>query len=293
MLSRLIGLIALAAALLAVATWVNQPHASASTPACGEYDALTGDYVVCAGSESQTEGSGSSTAGHSETDLNARVDPCPPMAMVPQPPTDSKIWLLYLPVGANPTDYVMRTQECRVDGLGPLITVVPATSTPPPDPQLVAREAIARLPVPLPEIHFGPDAGQLAVNVPVWLWVANPDPVSASATDRTVTVTATAQLGWVTWSMGEPGAADVTCTGPGVAPELGADLWRPPCGYTYRLRSLAERTAGAGTWPVTAEVTWQITWSANTGESGADRVTTSSMAPARIGEWRTVIVAGS
>jgi hypothetical protein len=128
--------------------------------------------------------------------------------------------------------------------------------------------------------------------VPVWLWVSNPEPVSASATDRTVTVTATATLASVNWSMGEPKSTDVTCQGAGKAPWPGVDLWAPPCGYTYRLRSLDERTNGTGAWPVTAAATWAITWSANTGESGSDSVTTRSMAPVRVGEWRTVIVAG-
>jgi hypothetical protein len=213
--------------------------------------------------------------------------------MDPQPPVDSPIWLLYLPPGVDPVDYVMLRQECRVDGLGPILTVVPVTNTPPPDPQLVAQQAIARLPIPLPHINFGPDAGQMAVNVPVWLWVSNPDTVTASATDRTVTVTATATLASVTWSMGEPGAVDVTCAGGGQAPRTGADLWAPPCGYTYRLRSLDSRTNGTGAWPVTAAATWAITWSANTGEAGTDSVTTRSMSPVRVGEWRTVIVAGS
>lgn len=212
--------------------------------------------------------------------------------MNPQPPPSSPVWLLYLPQGANPADYIMRTQECRVDGLGPLVTVVPASNTSPPDPQLVAQEAIAKLPIPLPRIDFGPNAEQVAVNVPVWLWVSNPEPVSASATDRTVTVTATATLASVNWSMGEPKSIDVTCQGGGEAPWAGADLWAPPCGYTYRLRSLDERTNGTGAWPVTAAATWAITWSANTGASGSDSVTTRSMAPVRVGEWRTVIVAG-
>ncbi len=292
MLSRLRYSVSIAVMLLAGATALNAPPASADTPACGGYDEVTYVFVACAGSESGSNDTGSSTPGDSATDPNARVEPCPPTPMVPQPPADSKVWLLYLPPGANPADYVMRAQGCRPDGLGPFITVVPATNTPPPDPQLVAQEAIAKLPIPLPHIDFGPNAEQVAVNVPVWLWVSNPAAVSASATDRTVTVTATATLASVTWSMGEPDAAAVTCHGGGEAPWAGADLWKPPCGYTYRLRSLDERTNGTGAWPVTAAATWAITWSANTGEAGTDSVTTRSMAPVRVGEWRTVIVAG-
>lgn len=275
-------LIGSALTLLSVAI-VDAPVAWAD--ACGTFDAFSGEYVACASSD----GAGGSQQGSG----SGGEQPCFAVE-IGQPPPDDPIWLQYIPAGADPADYRLMQTGCgATDWQSPDVFAMLINTQPPPDPYALAQEAIARLPVPLPEIHFGPDAGQLAVNVPVWLWVANPNPVSASATDRTVTVTATAQLDSVTWSMGEPGAADVTCTGPGVAPESGVDLWQPPCGYTYRLRSLAERTAGAGTWPVTAEATWQITWSANTGESGTDSVTTSSMAPARIGEWRTVIVAGS
>lgn len=285
--------VAAVAVVIAVTAGMVIGAASAFADArCGHYDLGTGDFVACAGSDAENTGTGSSTPGNSGSDPGGRVEPCPPILLDPQPPADSPSWLLYLPPGADPADYVMLRHGCRPDGLGPFITVVPSTNIPPPDPQLIAQEAIAQLPIPLPHIGFGPDAEQVAVNVPVWLWISNPDPVSAAATDRTVTVTATATLDSVTWSMGEPGAADVRCSGGGVAPSAGADLWAPPCGYTYRLRSLDARTNGTGTWPVTAAATWNISWSASTGESGTDIVTTRSMAPARVGEWRTVIVAG-
>jgi hypothetical protein len=156
---------------------------------------------------------------------------------------------------------------------------------------VVAREAVARLPVPLPTIQVGPNIQRVAVNIPVWLWVSNPDAVTASATDRTVTVTASASLQSVTWSMGEPDTKPFTCQGAGAAPWPGADLWQPPCGYTYRLRSLPSRTAGAGVWPVTATASWAITWRANTGTSGTDTVTTRSTLGLNVGEYRTVIIA--
>lgn len=268
--------------------------ASAAASSCGQFDWETGEYVACAGAADDNspktepaDTDGSRAATSPEHDSCYYVD-------LESPAADDPVWSLFLPAGADPNDYVLEDQRCEVIGKpGRIIAVPKDDASPPLDPKLVAQQAIARLPIPLPHINLGPDAQQVAVNVPLWLWVSNPDPVTASATDRTVTVTATAALASVTWSMGEPGAADVTCAGGGQAPWAGADLWAPPCGYTYRLRSLDERTNGTGAWPVTAAATWAITWTASTGESGSDSVTTRSMAPVRVGEWRTVIVAGS
>ncbi len=271
--------------ILAVALQAWSPATALAGSDCGGFDSATGEYIACAGSE----GNGGSGKGAAD----GGDQPCFAVA-IGQPAADNPIWLRYIPAGADPADYVLMQTGCgATDWQSPSIFAVLTNNRPPPDPYALAQEAIARLPIPLPQIQFGPNAEQIAVNVPVWLWISNPDPVFASATDRTVTVTATAALKSVTWSMGEPDAADFTCTGGGEGPRPDADLWAPPCGYTYRLRSLPERTAGTGTWRVSADATWQITWTANTGESGADAVTTRSAALARVGEWRTVIVAGS
>lgn len=270
------------AGLAAIFSVATTPIASAET--CGYLDPISFEYVVCAGINGDGEGQGPT---------NSSDQPCFAVA-IGQPKPDDPVWMQYIPAGADPADYVLMQTGCgATDWQAPDIFAVLKNTDPPPDPYSLAQEAIAKLPIPLPRIAFGPNAEQVAVNVPVWLWVSNPDPVSASATDRTVTVTATATLASVTWSMGEPDAVDVSCTGGGQAPWSGADLWAPPCGYTYRLRSLDERTNGTGAWPVTAAATWAITWSANTGEAGTDSVTTRSVAPVRVGEWRTVIVAGN
>lgn len=273
-----------AAMALATVLFLNSEEVAWAS-GCGYWDEFTNEYVACAGTGGN-EGGAPGPSGGEEV-------PCFAVE-IGQPDLSSPIWYLYIPAGADPADYVLMQTGCgATDWQSPDIFARLINDEPPPDPWALAREAIARLPIPTPTIEFGPDAEQIAVNVPVWLWVSNPDPVSASATDRTVTVTATAELASVTWSMGEPDAASVICTGAGIAPSAGVDLWDPPCGYTYRLRSLDERTAGAGTWPVTAQATWAVTWVANTGESGSDSVTVSSAARAAVGEYRTVIVAGT
>jgi hypothetical protein len=86
-------------------------------------------------------------------------------------------------------------------------------------------------------------------------------PVSASASDGLKTVTASARPSRVAWEMAEPGRADSSfvCAGPGSGYDpTGPAMQVPECGYTYRLTSAhAGRRSG---YPVTATVSWQISW---------------------------------
>jgi hypothetical protein len=108
----------------------------------------------------------------------------------------------------------------------------------------------------------------------------------------------------VIWTMGEPVSADnlgsrsapITCEGLGTNPGPAVDTTAQPaagtCAYMFQVRSTPERTGGSGTWPVTATANWEITWAANTGESGSlaapPRVSTTQV---RVGAWSTVFVA--
>jgi len=275
--------------------------AQASPPPkrCGYFDPLARIYIACAAEPGTTSNDAAPATGQQMGDGNDSSDgdtsdaQCDYTTLESPPPWDPS-WSLYLPAGADPANFQLEMSSCdsRAGNTGEVFAV-PVRHDPPPSASVVAREAVAKLPVPLPAIQVGPNIHRVAVNIPVWLWVSNPEAVTASSTDRTVTVTATATLGSVTWSMGEPDAKPVICQGGGVAPWPGADLWHPPCGYTYRLRSLPSRTDGAGVWPVTATASWAITWRANTGQSGTDSVTTRSTLGLNVGEYRTVIVAGN
>lgn len=174
----------------------------------------------------------------------------------------------------------------------------PAPQPPPPDPAVLAAQAIGQLRVPPPSVGVSPDPDWLAVNFWTWLYTNDPGPVSTTVELRGVSVTATASLSQVTWVMGEPvslknanaGISQVTCDGPGVAPPANPRYDQPPpCGYMYKFRSTKERTGGTERWPVTATATWAVTWTSNTGASGADQLqSTSSTALVRVGEYRTV-----
>ena len=174
---------------------------------------------------------------------------------------------------------------------------------PPPDPAVLAEQAYGELEIPAPSIGAGPGRDELAVNLWTWLWIDNPGPMANTVAAGGVSVTATAILSSVTWSLGEPATLEgeyssgppamVTCQGSGSPPPANYD-WKaqPPCGYMWHWRSLKERTGGTGKWPITATSTWDVTWQANTGATGATTLTATSADQFDIGEFRTVLVQG-
>jgi hypothetical protein len=179
-------------------------------------------------------------------------------------------------------------------------------TTPQVSPDALALRARASIRFTPPVVHFGPDP-QVAVNRWLYLWVEDPGPLTATATAGAVTVTLTATLSSVTWSMGEPADADapkgppgtITCDGPGLdpGPTANANISKPAaagaCAYSYRWRSLPERTDGTATWPVTATANWDVTWTSNVGVGGTlDAPPQTSTTPVSVGEWRSELVAG-
>jgi hypothetical protein len=102
------------------------------------------------------------------------------------------------------------------------------------------------------------------VGIPTWLWVGADQwrpltsPPAAVAGES---VTATAMPTSVVWAMGD--GHSTTCKGPG-APFSPADPSHPPCGYTYRVDSSAQRQAGRSVndryFTVRGTVTWEISW---------------------------------
>ena len=177
----------------------------------------------------------------------------------------------------------------------------PIAAAPPPDPAVLARQAIGRLAVPRPSIGVGPDRTKLAVQLWTWLWVDSPAPAPVTVTLAGVSVTATATLTSTTWSLGEPASTGdgyhagppvtVTCMGAGSAPPVGYD-WQaePPCGHMFHWRSLKERTGGTGMWPITATTNWDVAWQSNTGAAGTDTLTATAADQFDIAEYRIVLV---
>jgi len=168
---------------------------------------------------------------------------------------------------------------------------------PVPNPAVVAQSAIAQLNLKAsaPRLSANPRS---AVGLPVWMWVdggaAATGPLTATATAGPTTVTATATLDRVEWSMG-PAGATVVCRGPGTPVAANTPLYAgqnsPTCGYTYLLRSLPERTGGAGRWPVTATSVWRITWTGG-GQTGAQELPLTAGTDVAVGELQAVITGG-
>ena len=162
---------------------------------------------------------------------------------------------------------------------------------------VLALQAIRLLRLPRPAMQLSV-RDRAYVGVPVWLWVAggqpNVGPLTATATAGAAQVTATARLARTVWAMGPPDAV-VTCPGTGT-PWNGGSGASPDCGYTYAQRSLPERTAGRGTWPVTVTSVWQVTWTGI--EGGAPVLGTQDVAltvnrALPVGELQVLVTGGT
>lgn len=183
-------------------------------------------------------------------------------AAVPPPPLSDPAWNGH----ADGAIYYCTT----IPGpLGFAVTFYWWSATPPagapPDPRVVARQAIAVM--NLRAINIGivpePQPGSVGIiGMPTWMWAQNPDastwgPQMQSASTGGFTVTATAKAERTVWTMGD--GATVTCTGPGTpyADSYGKQS-SPTCGHTYTRQ---------GTYTVRATTYWVVTW-AGIGQSG-------------------------
>jgi len=171
------------------------------------------------------------------------------------------------------------------------------------DPMMLVERATGSLDFPAPAPVFGPDQATLAVKVPVWLSVTPFPPVTQTASAGALTATVTAELTSTTWEMGEPidpaapGAlvTPVVCAGSGVPYSAGMDPGAPPCGYTYVWRSLPERTAGTGTWPVTVTSRYTTSWTVTDAagavvDQGTDSVDAASTSALQVREWHSILI---
>ena len=132
-------------------------------------------------------------------------------------------------------------------------------AAPPPDPRVLALQAIESMRLSAIRIGVVPEsrAGSVGViGLPTWMWVAEPDqrtwgPIRRTAEARGFSVTATAKVQRIVWSMGD--GSTVTCTTPGTpyADRYGKRP-SPDCGYTFTRQ---------GTYTVRATSYWIVTWS--------------------------------
>lgn len=168
-------------------------------------------------------------------------------------------WYVYQCQTQGVRDALYRPPVWIADGQGG-----PADAAP--DPVALAEQARNQLHLRGPAIGLSPTGRQL-IRLPTWMWLdpAGWNPASATAAAGGVSVTATAMPVGVVWTMGD--GSEVRCAGPGTPYRADADpkASSPDCGHTYQ--HVSEDQPG-GTFPVTATVTWNVTW-AGAGQTGA------------------------
>lgn len=163
-----------------------------------------------------------------------------------------------------------------------------AALNPPPNPEDLARRALASITLKGAAIRMAPRPGTAGlVNLPVWMWTAvTPStwgPNTASASERGLTVTITARVEKIVWNMGD--GHSVTCTSPGAMFTAGnGGKSSPTCGYTY---TQASRNEAGGTYRVAATSYWRVDW-AGGGVTGVIDQTRTASTTVRIDELQVV-----
>jgi hypothetical protein len=212
-----------------------------------------------------------------------RPDPTyqPPAGAASHPPGSGGWYLMTCPDALKPT------------GVAITQTTVVWLATPPPvvlpDPAQLAAQARSLLKLATPVIESSPRPGlPQMVSVPMWAWIPAGvyAPVSATASVPGESVTATARPTSVAWSFGD--GTSLVCAGPGTAyvPSTDPKAASPTCGHTYTVDS------GAGTFTVTATITWAVTWS-GAGQSGAfNDMSTTAAEAVRVEQSRALVTGG-
>ncbi|SEB46131.1 hypothetical protein SAMN04489727_1936 [Amycolatopsis tolypomycina] len=192
-----------------------------------------------------------------------------------QAPGQAGAWYVYRCSGPGSRDALFRAPVWFADGQAPGVAPVPS-------PQQLAEQARSQLRLPSPVIASSPVGTQL-VRLPTWLWLdrAMWQPRSAMASVPAVSVTATAIPTSVSWSTGD--GATVTCTGPGTPFPAGgaAQATSPDCGHTYQRSSAG---SPGDRFPITATVSWRITWAGGGAAGAFPDLTTSAAAALRVAE---------
>jgi hypothetical protein len=148
----------------------------------------------------------------------------------------------------------------------------------PPDPAVAGAQAASELQLPVPTLTLSP-ATTGYVNLAEWLWIDSTAWHSLSTTAQAcnaggcVTATATATPAYVTWDTGD--VSTVTCNGPGTPydPALLATAQSTACSHTYATTSAGQPSPDGNpndaAFPVTATITWAVTWAGPDGSAGA------------------------
>ncbi|SCE66678.1 hypothetical protein GA0074695_0159 [Micromonospora viridifaciens] len=210
------------------------------------------------------EGGGSGGAG-GKCQWNGRVIPCYHDQLGWFNNGDGCYYKLAEPQQTAPPGKQWYVQTCNGGDLGQQTVVLldgpPPGYGAPPDPEELARRALASIRLLPPEIAVAPERskGPGLVGLPVWMWAGRGEsyfgPLRASASDRGLTVWIEARVTRVVWDMGD-GTPGITCTGPGTPYDANgprAGRTSPDCGYHRGY-------ARADTYQVRATTHWTVRW---------------------------------
>ncbi|RLU82000.1 ATP-binding protein [Streptomyces griseocarneus] len=213
-----------------------------------------------------------------------RQDHCYYELAVQQPPHGPGIHDAYGNDTSGPGAYYVK--DCVINDVGALIWLAnPPNKPAPPDPAVLARQALSKMKLLGADIRTAPAQGKPGlIGMPVWMWTIKSDqtwgPQSATASAGGLSVTATAHVSGIAWGMGD--GHTITCTSPGTAydPSFGKRE-SPDCGYPGYTK--------VGGYSITATSTWAVTWAASDGRTGTlPDETRTAQAQARVGELQVV-----
>lgn len=155
---------------------------------------------------------------------------------------------------------------------------------PPPDPRLLAQQAVVAMNLRAVTIGVVPEpkAGSVGlVGLPNWMWVQEPSPgtygpITRAASVGGYTVAATARVDRVVWDMGD--GPVITCGKGTPYEDRFAKRKSPTCGHVYTRQ---------GRYPVTATSYWVIEWS-GIGQAGTINLDLTQQTSLTIGEAQVI-----
>lgn len=155
------------------------------------------------------------------------------------------------------------------------------------DPRALALSARQSVGIAAPPIATSPSADdRLYTQVQTWLWLDEQWWTSYSATANAgrVSATVTATPTTTAWDTGDRGGT--TCRGPGVRWQRGMPDDATYCKHTYTSSSAGQ---DGGTYTLSATVTFEITWTSNTGAGGTlETIDRTASRDVEVGEIQAV-----
>lgn len=129
----------------------------------------------------------------------------------------------------------------------------------PPDPAVLAQQALGAIQLTVPTVQLAPaPPAKSYVGLDTWMWMPQGQwaPLTNTVTAGATTVTVTIEPRWVTWNMG-PGSK--VCYDAGRVWQVGQ---MPPGSTTscsFKYTRVSDFQPG-GAWPVSAAITWRVDW---------------------------------